>query len=52
MWEISKSAQMDHSTVQQLDYSADHHTYSKLLEEHNIDALHSLGIHPIRNQFW
>jgi len=24
----------------------------ELLEVNNIDALHTLGVHPIRNQFW
>jgi len=24
----------------------------ELLDETNIDVLHSLGVHPIRNQFW
>jgi len=26
--------------------------YSELLEVSSIDALHTLGVHPIRNQFW
>ena len=28
------------------------HIYSELLEDNNIDALHTLGVLPISNQFW
>jgi len=50
--EIPKGAPMGHSTFRPLDNSRDQHIYSELLEDNNIDALHTLGVHPIHNQFW
>jgi hypothetical protein len=52
MCEIPKCALMGHSTFQPLDNSRDQHIYSELLEDNHIDALHTLGVHTIRNQFW
>jgi len=52
MCEIPKGAPMGHSTFQPLNNSRDQHIYSELLEDNNIDALHTLGVHPIRNQLW
>jgi len=52
MCEIPNSVQMGHSTFRPLDNSRDHQIYTELLEGNNIDALHTLGVHPIRNQFW
>jgi hypothetical protein len=51
MCEIPKGATMGHSTFRPLDNSRDQHIYSDLLEDNNIDALHTAGVHPIRNQF-
>jgi len=50
--EIPKGAPMGHSTFRPLDNSRDQHIRLELLEDNNIDALHTLGVHPIRNQFW
>jgi len=52
MCERSKAAPMGHSTFRPLDHSSDKHVYSALLVETHIDALHTLGVHPICNQFW
>jgi hypothetical protein len=52
MSEIPKCAPIGHSTFRLLDTSRDQHIYSELLEDNNIDALHTVGVHPIRNQFW
>jgi len=52
MCEIPKGAPMWHSTFQPLDNSRDQHIYSELLEDNNIDVLHTVGVHPICNQFW
>jgi len=43
---------MGHSSVRPLDNSRDHHIQSELLEDNTIDALHTPGVDPIRNQFW
>jgi hypothetical protein len=48
---VRKGAPMGHSTIRPLDNSRDHHIYLELLEDNNIAALHTLGVHPIRNQF-
>jgi hypothetical protein len=50
--EIPKGAPMGHSTFQPLDNSGDQHICSELLEDNNIDALHTVGVPPIRNKFW
>jgi len=52
MCEIPKGALMGHSTCPALDNPRDQHVYSELLDEINIDVLHTLHVHPIRNQFW
>jgi len=52
MCEIPKGAPMGHSTFRPLNNSRDQHIYSELLEDNHIDALHTVGVHPICNQFW
>jgi len=52
MCEIPKGALMGYSTFQPLDNSRDQHIHSKLLEDNDFDALHTLGVRPIRNQLW
>jgi len=52
MCDIAKGAPMGHSTFRPLDNSRDQHIYSELLEDNDIDAIHTLGVHPICNQFW
>jgi len=47
-----KGAPIRHSTFRPLNTTREQHITSELLEDNNIDALHTLGIHPIRNQFW
>jgi len=51
MCEIPNGAPMGHSTFQPLDNSRDQHIYSELLEDNNLDALYTLGVRPISNQF-
>jgi hypothetical protein len=43
---------MGHSTCRALDHCRDQLVYSELLDETNIGVLHTLHVHPIRNQFW
>jgi len=38
---------MGHSTFRPLDNSREQHVHSKLLDESNIDVLHTLDVHPI-----
>jgi len=52
MCEIPKGALMWHSTFRPLDNSEDHHSYLERWEDNNIDALHTLRVHPIHNQLW
>ena len=52
MCEIPKGAQMGYSTSRPLDDSRDQHSHSELLEDNDLDALQTLGVHPIRDQFW
>jgi hypothetical protein len=52
MGEIPKGTLMGHSTSRPLDNSRDQHIYLDLLEDNHVDALHTLGFHPICNQFW
>jgi len=52
IWEILKGAPMGHSSFRPLDNSRDQYIYSELLHDNNIDAVHTPGVHPIRNQFW
>jgi len=51
MCEIPKGALIGHSTCRALDNSRDQHVYSELLDKPNIDVLHTLQVHPMRNQF-
>jgi len=50
MCEIAKGAPMRHSSFQPLDNPQDQHVYFKLLDETDIDVLHTLGVHPICSQ--
>jgi len=50
--EIPKGVPMGHSAFRPHDTSRDQHIYSELLEANHIDALHTVGVHPICNQFW
>ena len=52
MCKIPQGAPMGHSTCWPLDNSIDQHIYSVLLKDNNTDPLHTLGVHPICNQFW
>ena len=52
MCEIPQGALMGHSTCRALDNSRDQNIYPELLDKPNIDVLHTLHVHPIRNQFW
>jgi hypothetical protein len=52
MWEIPKGVLMGHSTFRPLDNLKDWHICSELLKDNNDHALHTLGVHPIHNQFW
>jgi len=52
MFEIPKGALMGHSTIRPLDNPGDQDVYSELLDETNIDVLHTPGVHPICNLFW
>jgi hypothetical protein len=51
MVHLLNGALFGHSIFQPLDISKEVHIYSELLEDNNFDALHTLGVHPIRNQF-
>ena len=42
---------MGHPTFQPLNNSRDQHIYSELLEDNHIDALQTLGVYQISNQF-
>jgi len=52
MSEIPKGAPMGYSTFRPLDNPCNQDVYLELLDETNIDVLHTLGVHPISNQFW
>jgi len=52
MCKIPKGVPMGHSTFRPLDNSRDQHIFSELLEDNHIDALHTVRVHPICNQFW
>ena len=43
---------MGHSSFRPRDTTRDQHIYLELLEYNNLDALHTLGLHTICNQFW
>ena len=51
MCEIRKGAPMGHSTFRPLDHSTNQHIYLDLLADKDLDALHTLGVNPIRDQF-
>jgi hypothetical protein len=51
MVHLLNGALIGHSIFQPLDISKEVHIYSELLEDNNFYALHTLGVHPIRNQF-
>jgi len=50
--EFPKGAPIGHSTFRPLDNPRDQLVCLELLDETNIDVLHTLGIYPIHNQFW
>jgi len=50
--QIPEVAWMVHSTFRPLDNPRDQHVYSELLDETNNHVLHTVGVHPICNQFW
>jgi len=52
MCESHKGAAMVWSTFQPLDFSSNQHIYSELLLDIEVDSLHTLGIHPIHDQWW
>jgi len=52
MCEIPNRMPMGQSTSWALDNSSNQDVYSELLDETNIDVLHTLRIHPIHKQFW
>jgi len=52
MCEFPQGAPIGHSTFSELDNSRDEHVYSALLDDTNIDFLHTVAVHPIRNEFW
>jgi hypothetical protein len=52
MCEIPKGAPMGHSTFRPRNNSTDQYIYSEQLADNNIDALRTLGVRPICNQFW
>ena len=51
MCEIPKGAPIGQPSFRPLDNPRDQHVYLELLDETNIDVLHTLGVHPIHNQF-
>ena len=52
MCEIPHSAPMGHPAVKPLDNRRGQNFYPELLDETNIDVLHTPGIHQIHNLFW
>jgi len=50
--EISNDALIWHSTFGPLHNSRDEPDYTELLDEMDIDTLHTIGLRTIRNQFW
>jgi len=52
MCEIPKGALRGHSTFRPHDKPRDQDVYLELLDETNINVLHTLGVHLIRIQFW
>jgi len=52
MCEIPEGVPMGCSTFWPLDIPSDQHVYLELLDETNIDILHTLGVQTICEQFW
>jgi hypothetical protein len=52
MGETLKGAPLGYSTFRPLDNSRDQPIYLELLEDNSIDALRTVCVHPICNQFW
>jgi len=52
MFEIPQGALMAQSTFWPLNKSKNYHIYLELLEDNDIDALRTIGVHPILNRFW
>jgi len=52
MCQLPKGASKGYSTCRALDNWRDRHIYSELQNGTDIDVLHTLYVHPIRNQFW
>jgi hypothetical protein len=50
--EFPNGAPIGYSTIPPLDNTRGQHVYLEYLDETNIDVLHTLGVHPIHNQFW
>jgi hypothetical protein len=50
--EMPNGAPVRNSSLRPLKNSRDQYLYSELLEDIIIHALHTLGVHPIHNQFW
>jgi hypothetical protein len=49
---MPKVAPMGYSSFWPVEDSTDQHIYSELQEDNTLDALHTLGVHPICNKFW
>jgi len=52
MGQIRNGELLGYSTFQPLYNFRDQHIASQLLEDTNIDAQYTLGVHPMSNQFW
>jgi len=52
MCEIPTGVLNGHSTGPPLDCSRYQHGYLELLEDTNVDARHTLGVHSIHYRFW
>ena len=52
MGDIPNRAPIGDSTVRPLDFPRDQDVYLELLDKTDINVLHTLGVHAIRNQFW
>jgi hypothetical protein len=52
MCEIPNGALMGHSAFRPLNHLRDRHIFSELLEDNDIDALRTLSVRQICNQFW
>lgn len=50
-FEIPTGVRTRYSTFRPLDFSREQPMWLELLRDTNIDALHTLGVHPICNQF-